>query len=37
MSHVIDISNKGRLLEKIYSVVQLLIPNISILRAKAEL
>ena len=37
MSHAIDISNKGRLLEKIYRVVQFLIPNISTLRAKAEL
>ena len=37
MSHVIDISNKERLLEEIYKVVQLSIPNISTLRAKAEL
>ena len=37
MSHVIDISNKERLLEKTYRVVQLSIPNISTLRAKAEL
>ena len=37
MSHAIDISNKGRLLEEIYRVVQLLIPNICTLRAKAEL
>ncbi len=37
MSHVIDISNKERLLEEIYRVVQLSIPNISTLRAKAEL
>jgi antirestriction protein ArdC len=37
MSHVIDISNKERLLEEIYRAVQLSIPNISTLRAKAEL
>ena len=37
MGHVIDISNKGSLLEEIYRVVQLLIPDISTLRAKAEL
>ena len=37
MSHVIDISNKKHLLEEIYSVVQLLIPNISTLRTKAKL
>ena len=37
MSHAIDISNKGRLLKDIYRVVQLLIPNISTLRTKAEL
>ena len=37
MSHVIDISNKERLLEEIYRDVQLSIPNISTLRAKAEL
>ena len=37
MSHVIDISNKERLLEEIYRVVQLSIPNISTLRTKAEL
>ena len=36
MSHVIDISNKEHLLEEIYSVVQLLIPNISTLRTKAK-
>ena len=37
MSHVVDISNKERLLEEIYRAVQLSIPNISTLRAKAEL
>ena len=37
MSHVIDISNKEHLLEEIYRVVQLLMPNISTLRTKAEL
>ena len=37
MSHVIDISNKERLLEEIYRAVQLSIPNISTLRAKAGL
>ena len=37
MGHVIDISNKERLLEEIYRVVQLLIPDISTLRTKAEL
>ena len=37
MGHVIDISNKECLLEEIYRVVQLLIPDISILLAKAEL
>ena len=37
MSHVIDISNKERLLEEIYRVVQLSIPNIFTLRTKAEL
>ena len=37
MSHEIDISNKERLLEEIYRAVQLSIPNISTLRAKAEL
>ena len=37
MGHVIDISNKECLLEEIYRVVQLLIPDISTLLAKAEL
>ena len=37
MSHVIDISNKEHLLEEIYRVVQLLMPNISTLRTEAEL
>ena len=37
MGHVIDISNKERLLEEIYRAVQLSIPSISTLRAKAEL
>jgi hypothetical protein len=37
MSHVVDISNKERLLEEIYRAVQLSIPNISTLRAKAGL
>ena len=37
MSHVIGISNKERLLEEIYRVVQLSIPNIFTLRTKAEL
>ena len=37
MSHVIDISNKERLLEEIYRVLQMSIPNISTLRTKAEL
>ena len=37
MSHVVDISNKERLLEEIYRAVQLSIPIISTLRAKAEL
>jgi len=37
MGHVIDISNKERLLKEIYRVVQLSIPDISTLRAKAEL
>tara|TARA_B100000767_G_scaffold53221_1_gene48880 strand:- start:68 stop:337 length:270 start_codon:yes stop_codon:yes gene_type:complete len=37
MSHVIGISNKERLLEEIYRVVQLSIPNISTLHTKAEL
>jgi hypothetical protein len=37
MSHEIDISNEERLLEEIYRAVQLSIPNISTLRAKAEL
>ena len=37
MSHVIGISNKERLLEEIYRVVQLSIPNISTLRTKAKL
>ena len=37
MSHVIDIFNKECLLEEIYRAVQLSIPNISTLRAKAEL
>ena len=35
--YVIDISNKERLLKEIYRVVQLSIPDISTLRAKAEL
>ena len=37
MSYVIDIPNKERLLEEIYRAVQLSIPNISTIRAKAEL
>ena len=37
MSHLVDISNKERLLEEIYRAVQLSIPNISTLRAKAGL
>ena len=37
MSHVVDISNKEHLLEEIYKAVQLSIPIISTLRAKAEL
>ena len=37
MGHVIDISNKECLLEEIYRVVQLLMPDISTLLAKAEL
>ena len=37
MSRVIDISNKERLLEEIYRVLQMSIPNISTLRTKAEL
>ena len=37
MCHVIDISNKEHLLEEIYRVFQLLMPNISTLRTKAEL
>ena len=37
MGHVINISNKERLLEEIYRVVQLSIPDIFTLRAKAEL
>ena len=37
MSHVIDISNEERLLEEIYRAVQLSIPNMSTIRAKAEL
>ena len=37
MSHVVDISNKERLLAETYRAVQLSIPNISTLRAKAEL
>ena len=37
MSHVVDISNKERLLAEIYRAVQLSIPNISTLRAKAGL
>ena len=37
MGHIIDISNKERLLKEIYRVVQLSIHNISTLRAKAGL
>ena len=37
MSHVIDISNKERLLEGIDRAVQLSIPNMSTIHAKAEL
>ena len=37
MSHVVDISNKERLLEEIYRAVQLSIPNIFTLPAKAGL
>lgn len=37
MSHVIDISNKERLLKEIHRSVQLSIPNMSTQRAKAEL
>jgi hypothetical protein len=37
MSHVIDILNKERLLEGIYRAVQLSIPNMSTIHAKAEL
>ncbi len=37
MSHVIDFSNKERLLEEIYKAGQLSLPNMSTIRAKAEL
>ena len=37
MSDVIDISNKERLLEEIYRAVQLSIPSMSMIPAKAEL
>ena len=37
MSRVVDISNKERLLAETYRAVQLSIPNISTLRAKAGL
>ena len=37
MSYVVDISSKERLLEETYRAVLLSIPNISTLRAKAEL
>ena len=37
MSHVVDISNKERLLAETYRAIQLSIPNISTLRAKAGL
>ena len=37
MGHVVDISNKERLLAETYRAVQLSIPNISTLRAKAGL
>ena len=37
MNHVIDISNKEHLLEEIYRAVQLSIPSMSMIPAKAEL
>ena len=37
MSHVIDFSNKERLLEEMYKAGQLSLPNMSTIRAKAEL